>query len=72
VLAAADGIGWRADIRPWLDFNDAQRPLTDADRDPSERGFGAVHWGHFVTAATIWFVLPLWLGVTRVLRAEVK
>ena len=66
VLAvAAEGIDWFADIRPWIDFADAQVPL-------SEDGFGAVHWPQFLVSGAIWFALPLAAGVSRMLRAEVK
>lgn len=73
VLAgAAELMGWFADVRPWLDFNDAQLPLSDFGQDGDEMGFGAVDWGHFVVSGMLWFVLPLGLGIARLLRAEVK
>ncbi len=66
VLAiAAEAIGWFADVRPWVDFTDAQLAL-------SEDGFGAVDWPQFVVSGTLWLVLPLAAGVVRMLRAEVK
>ena len=62
---AADGIGWFASVRPWIDFSDAQFTL-------SEDGFGAVDWAQFFVAGTIWLVVPIAAGVARMLRVEVK
>lgn len=73
VLAiAAELMGWFADIRPWIDFADAQVPLSDFGQDPDELGFGAIDWPQFFVSGVIWFVLPLGLGIWRMLRAEVK
>ena len=72
VFAIAAELSWFADVRPWLDFNDAQVPLTDFGQDASEIGFGAVDWPQFVVSGLIWFALPLVLGINRVMRAEVK
>jgi ABC-type transport system involved in multi-copper enzyme maturation permease subunit len=58
-------IGWFSDIQPWIDFNDAQTPLVDGTID----GDG---WAHLVVSGVIWLVLPLAVGLWRVLRAEVK
>lgn len=55
---------WFEDIRPWIDFTQAQVPLFE--------GFSGVEWGHLLVSGLIWFVLPLTAGITRVLRAEVK
>lgn len=73
VLAGlAEVVGWFADVRPWIDFADAQFPLTDVGQDADELGFGAIHWGQFAVSGLIWFVLPLGAGIARMLRAEVK
>lgn len=73
VLAVAGELmGWFEDIRPWIDFADAQLPLSDFGQDADELGFGAIHWGQFATSGMIWFVLPLGAGIARMLRAEVK
>jgi ABC-2 type transport system permease protein len=58
-------IGWFDSIRPWIDFNFAQGPLVDASMTGSD-------WAHFAVSGTLWLVLPLAVGVWRVLRAEVK
>ena len=56
---------WFKDIRPWVDFNFAQTPLTVADVSGKE-------WAQLVTSGLIWLVLPMVIGIWRVLRAEVK
>ncbi len=58
-------IGWFADLQPWIDFNFAQTPLIDATMTGED-------WAHFATSGFIWLVVPLAIGVARVLRAEVK
>jgi hypothetical protein len=58
-------ISWFKDIRPWIDFNFAQTPLTEYDVSGKE-------WGQLLTSGLIWLVLPLLIGMWRVLRAEVK
>jgi ABC-2 type transport system permease protein len=58
-------ISWFKDVRPWVDFNYAQTPLTEADVSAQE-------WGQIITSGLIWLVLPLLIGVWRVMRAEVK
>lgn len=58
-------LGWFADLRPWIDFNAAQSPLTQGNPSGSD-------WAHLVVSGLLWLVLPLALGTWRVLRAEVK
>lgn len=70
VLPGLFGIGaalmdWFDSVRPWIDFNFAQGPLVDATMTPEG-------WAHFAVSGFIWLVLPLAIGVWRVLRAEVK
>ena len=58
-------IGWFEDLQPWIDFTDAQTPLIDASMTGED-------WAHFAVSGFIWLVVPLAIGVSRVLRAEVK
>ncbi|MBB3041067.1 ABC transporter permease [Nocardioides soli] len=58
-------IGWFEDLQPWIDFSDAQTPLIDASMSGED-------WAHFAVSGVIWLVIPLAIGVLRVLRAEVK
>ena len=58
-------IGWFGDIQPWIDFNAAQQPLI-------EGGVTGSQWAHLFVSGLLWLVLPLALGLWRVLRAEVK
>ena len=59
-------IGWFEDIQPWIDFNYAQSGLFDGS------GMSGSEWAHFAVSGFIWLVIPLTVGVWRVLRAEVK
>jgi ABC-type transport system involved in multi-copper enzyme maturation permease subunit len=61
----ANLIGWFGDLRPWIDFNGAQAPLVDATMTGED-------WAHFAVSGVVWLVLPLAIGLWRVLRAEVK
>ncbi len=56
---------WFDRLRPWIDFGAV---LVDL----SEQGFTAVHGGHVLTSVSLWVVLPLAIGVRRMLRAEIK
>lgn len=58
-------IGWFGDIRPWIDFSNAQGPLM-------EGGITGEQWAQLGVSSLLWFFLPLALGLRRVLRAEVK
>ena len=58
-------MGWFHDLRPWIDFNYAQGPLVDATMTGKD-------WAYLAVSGLIWLVLPLALGLWRVLRAEVK
>ena len=54
-------------VQPWIDLWAAQDPLF--------RGGGNLtgeQWAQSVTSTLIWVVLPLVIGLVRVLRAEVK
>lgn len=50
----------------WVDFQSAQMPLYDLSFNTG------AEWGRFVVSGVVWLVLPLTLGLWRVLRAEVK
>ncbi|MBZ5737423.1 ABC transporter permease subunit [Nocardioides mangrovi] len=56
---------WFDRIRPWIDFNYAQGPLVDATMTGKD-------WAYFAVSGFLWLVIPLAIGVWRVLRAEVK
>jgi len=57
---------WFADLAPWIDFQAAQGPLFELAVDTGEE------WGHLITSGLLWLVLPIALGLRRILRAEVK
>lgn len=58
-------ISWFGRLQPWIDFNAAQQPLIDG-------GVSGKDWAHLVVSGLLWLVLPLVVGLWRVLRAEVK
>jgi ABC-type transport system involved in multi-copper enzyme maturation permease subunit len=57
---------WFDNIRPWIDFNYAQSPLFDGSM------MSGKDWAYFAVSGFIWLVVPLVIGFSRVLRAEVK
>jgi ABC-type transport system involved in multi-copper enzyme maturation permease subunit len=58
-------MAWFEDLAPWIDFQSAQEPVYDLTVNGSE-------WGHLIVSGSVWLVLPLALGLWRILRAEVK
>lgn len=58
-------IGWFADLTPWIDFQAAQEFLYEGSATGRD-------WAHLIVSGCVWLVLPLGLGLWRILRAEVK
>ena len=54
-----------AKAKDWVDLNSAMSPVGDHHMTGAD-------WGHLAVAVTIWIVIPLALGVRRLLRAELK
>ncbi len=54
-------------VAPWIEFNTAQMPLYVDPYSPSGQ-----EWAQIVVAGTIWLVIPLVLGIMRLLRIEFK
>jgi len=63
ILAA--NAAWWEQAQRWVDFNYAQGALFNGD-------LAARDWAHLATASGIWLVLPLAVGLTLVMRSEVK
>jgi ABC-2 type transport system permease protein len=61
----ANLMDWFKDVRPWIDFANAQNPIIEADVSGKQ-------WAQLATSGLVWLVLPLVVGIWRVLRAEVK
>jgi ABC-type transport system involved in multi-copper enzyme maturation permease subunit len=59
-------VGALEDAAPWLDLNSAIAPLY------SGNSLSGDDWAHVAVAGTLWVLLPLALGVVRLLRREVK
>jgi len=53
-------------VIPWIDFQGAQGDIYEWTLS------GAEAWAHLVVSGLLWLVLPLALGVWRLVRAEVK
>ena len=54
-------------VAPWIELNTAQTPLFTGDYKPTGE-----EWAQIATAGTIWLILPLALGIWRLLRIEFK
>ncbi len=54
-------------VAPWIEFNTAQIPLFDGDYTPTGQ-----EWAQIAVAGTIWLIIPLFLGIQRLLRIEFK
>jgi ABC-type transport system involved in multi-copper enzyme maturation permease subunit len=54
-------------IAPWIEFNTAQVPLFTGDYTPTGE-----EWAQIAVSGFIWLVIPLVLGIARLLRIEFK
>ena len=54
-------------VGPWIEFNTAQTPLFTGDFTPTGQ-----EWAQILVSGSIWLVLPLVLGIMRLLRIEFK
>ena len=59
-------IGWFGSVAPWLDFQAAQGDIYEWNLS------GGEEWGQLIVSGAIWLLLPIGLGMWRILRAEVK
>ena len=59
-------VGALEKVAPWLDLNTAMAPAFE------QQTFQVGDWAHIAVAGTIWVLLPLALGLLRLLRREVK
>ena len=58
-------MAWFGHLAPWLDFQQAQAELYDMPLTGTQ-------WAHLVVSGFLWLVVPLAIGLWRILRAEVK
>ena len=56
----------RENVQEWADFGFTQAPLQGGEWASGKE------WAHLAVAGTIWLIIPLLLGVWRLLRSEVK
>jgi hypothetical protein len=61
----ADNQGWFEKAQPWVDFTYNPGQMYDG-------GFSATNWAQFAVTGSVWLLLPLAIGLWRVMRAEVK
>lgn len=54
-------------VAPWIELNTAQVPLFTGDYKPTGE-----EWAQIAVAGTIWLIIPLTLGIMRLLRTEFK
>jgi ABC-2 type transport system permease protein len=54
-------------IAPWIEFNTAQEPLFTGNYQPTGE-----EWAQIAVTGTIWLIIPLVLGIQRLLRIEFK
>jgi ABC-2 type transport system permease protein len=54
-------------VAPWIEFNTAQSPLISSPYSPSGE-----EWAQIAVTGVIWLVIPLVLGIWRLLRIEFK
>ncbi len=59
-------VGSLEKVAPWLDLNTAMAPAFE------QQTFKSGDWAHIAVAGTIWVLIPLLLGLLRLLRREVK
>ena len=57
---------WFTDLRPWVDPTAAQNALFSATALDAEQ------WRQLAVTSVVWLVVPLALGVVRLVRTEVK
>lgn len=67
LIIGANLMGWFKSFSEWINFQQAQGPMYDGlwNMTGSE-------WGRLIVSGLIWLVLPLGVGLWRILRAEVK
>ena len=56
---------WFRDLQPWVDFNYAQGALFNGELTGEQ-------WANLGVAGAVWLVLPLAVGLSLVMRSEVK
>ena len=54
-------------IAPWVEFNTAQAPLVMGDYSAT-----GAQWAQILVSGTVWLIVPIVIGVMRLVRAEVK
>ena len=58
---------WARELIPWIDMQYAFTPMLTPGGEATGQDYG-----HMVVSVLIWVVAPIALGLTRILRSEVK
>lgn len=58
-------VGWFESLAPWIDFQSAQGAIWDWSTSGED-------WAQLVVSGIVWLGVPLFFGIARILRAEVK
>ncbi|MCA1781551.1 MAG: ABC transporter permease [Dermatophilaceae bacterium] len=56
---------WFADLQPWVDYSFAQVPLFNGIMSSEQ-------WQQLAVSGTLWFLMPLAIGLVLIRRSEVK
>jgi hypothetical protein len=59
-------VDWLADIAPWVDLGASADPILEGE------SLTGGDWLHVAVAGTLWVLLPLALGLVRLMRSEVR
>ena len=68
-------ISWLRDAAPWIDLATAQSRLLGIDPNTGmevEGGMDAEAWAQLATTSLIWIVVPIAVGIWRVLKSDPK
>jgi ABC-type transport system involved in multi-copper enzyme maturation permease subunit len=66
MFAGTSSWAWFKHIGPWINFQDALGPVGELTLNTAQE------WGRLLVSGSIWLLLPLLIGMRRILRAEVK
>lgn len=58
---------WAANLIPWIDIQFASTPFISSGQD-----LVGQDWARLLVASAIWIVAPLAIGISRIVRSEVK
>jgi len=66
IILGRNAMDWFDKVAPWIDFASAQDPFMNG------WDFSAKDIAHLIVSGLLWLGVPLFFGIGRILRAEVK